>query len=82
MLVELLETIRQTQPNYLFLAVSNNLYKDDLLDNILDEKDFCVFKLPKELGTTTFKNKTINAYLQVHLMDDFSLNLSEYKCLG
>lgn len=82
-LVELLETIRQTQPNYLFLAVSNNLYKDDLLDNILDEKDFLHIQVTKELSSTTFKNKTINAYLQgSYLMDDFSLNLSEYKCLG
>lgn len=82
-LVELLETIRQTKPNYLFLAVSNNLYKDDLLDNILDEKDFLHIQVTKELSTTTFKNKTINAYLQgAYLMDDFSLNLSEYKCLG
>lgn len=48
-LVELLETIRQTQPNYLFLAVSNNLYKDDLLDNILDEKDFLHIQVTKEL---------------------------------
>lgn len=82
-LVELLETIRQTQPNYLFLAVSNNLYKDDLLDNILDEKDFLHIQVTKELSATTFKNKTINAYLQgAYLMDDFNLNLSDYKCIG
>ena len=82
-LVELLETIRQTQPNFLFLAISNNLYKDDLLDNILDEKDFLHIQVTKTLPKLTFKNKTINAYLQgAYLMEDFNINLSKYKCLG
>ena len=82
-LVEIFETIRQTNPNFELYAISNNLYKDDLLDNIMDESDFLHIQVKKELEHKTFNNKTINAYLQgAYLMEDFNLNLSAYKCLG
>lgn len=82
-LVEILETIRQTQPNFLFLAISNNLYKDDLLDNLLDSNEFLHIQITKESIDRHFKNKTINAYLMgAYLVDDFNMNLSKYKCLG
>lgn len=82
-LVEIFETIRQTNPNFELYAISNNLYKDDLLDNIMNSKDFLHIQIIKELSDRTFNNNTINAYLQgAYLMEDFNLNLSHYKCLG
>ena len=82
-LVEIFETIRQTNPNFELYAISNNLYKDDLLDNIMNNGDFLHIQITKKLTHKTFNNNTINAYLQGnYLMEDFNLNLSQYKCLG
>lgn len=82
-LTEIFETISQTNPNFLFFAISNNLYYDDLLENLLDNDMFVHFQITKNVIKNGVKNSAIRAYLQgEYLLPEIVINLKNHKCIG
>lgn len=82
-LTELFETIAQTDPNFLFFAIANNLFYDDLLENLMEEKEFLHIQLTKNVVKNGIKNSAIKAYLQgEYLLPELSINLKNHDCIG
>lgn len=82
-LTELFETISQTDPNFYFFAIANNLFYDDLLENLLDSEMFLHIQLTKDVVKNGVKNSAIKAYLQgEYLLPELSINLKNHECLG
>lgn len=82
-LTEIIETISQTVPNFIFYAISNNIYEDDLFDNLLDEDEFIHCQIIKKTIKNGIKNAAIKHYLEgEYLVPDIVINLARYKCLG
>jgi len=82
-LTELRETIRQTCPDFEFFAISNNIFKDDLFDNLLDTDQFIHWQITKKTPSSGIKNLAIKSYLEgEYLVPDIVINLSHYKCMG
>ena len=82
-LIEIIETISQTNPNFLFYALSNNIFEDDLFDNLLADDEFIHFIITRPTARTNVKNKTIKAYLEGDfLVPDVTINLTHYAPLG
>lgn len=82
-LTEIIETISQTNPNFKFYAISNNIFEDDLFDNLLDDSEFMHYQIVKKTVKNGIKNKAIKHYLEgEYLVPDIVINLAHYKCLG
>lgn len=82
-LVEIFETIAQHNKNFYFFAISNNLFNDDLLENIFPENEFIHFFITKKNNKNAFNNNTIKKYLNGEiLVPELEMNLSEYNCIG
>lgn len=82
-LVEIFETIAQHNRNFYFFAISNNLFNDDLLENIFPEDEFIHFFITKKNNKNAFSNNTIKKYLNGEiLVPEMEINLSEYNCIG
>lgn len=82
-LTEIIETISQTNPDFVFYAISNNIFEDDLFDNLLNDEDFIHFQIIKKAVKNGIKNKTIRGYLEGnYLVPDITINLRDYKCVG
>lgn len=82
-LTEIIETISQTVPDFLFYALSNNIFEDDLFDNLLDDNQFIHYQIVKKSVKNGIKNAAIKGYLEgEYLVPDIVINLSNYKCLG
>ena len=82
-LVEIFETIAQHNRNFYFFAISNNLFNDDLLENIFPENEFVHFFITKKNNKNAFSNNTIKKYLNGEiLVPEMEMNLSEYNCIG
>lgn len=82
-LVEIFETIAQYNRNFYFFAISNNLFNDDLLENIFPENEFIHFFITKKNNKNAFSNNTIKKYLNGEiLVPEMEMNLSEYNCIG
>lgn len=82
-LTELRETIRQTAPDFEFFAISNNIFKDDLFDNLLDDEQFIHWQITKKTPSIGIKNQAIKAYLEgEYLVPDIVINLTHYRCMG
>lgn len=82
-LVEIFETIAQHNRNFYFFAISNNLFNDDLLENIFPENEFVHFFITKKNNKNAFSNNTIKNYLNGEiLVPEMEMNLSEYNCIG
>lgn len=82
-LVEIFETIAQHNKNFYFFAISNNLFNDDLLENIFPDEEFIHFFITKKNNKNAFSNNTIKKYLNGEiLVPEMEMNLSEYNCIG
>lgn len=82
-LTELMESIRQTNPNFMFFAISNNIFKDTLFDNLLNSEDFIHYQIIKENNKNNFINSAIQRYLNGdYIVPDITINMSKYKCMG
>ena len=82
-LTELMESIRQTRPDFTFFALSNNIFKDDLFDHLLDSDQFVHWQITKKTPSSGIKNKAIKSYLEgEYLVPDLVINLSRYRCMG
>lgn len=82
-LTEIIETISQTRKDFKFYALSNNIFEDDLFDNLLNEEDFIHYQIVKKTNKDNIKNLAIRHYLEgEYLVPDIVINLSEYRCLG
>lgn len=82
-LTEIIETVSQTNPNFVFYAISNNIYEDDLFDNLLDDNEFVHYQIVKKTIKNGIKNVAIKHYLEgEYLVPDIVINLARYKCLG
>lgn len=82
-LTEIIETVSQTNPNFVFYAISNNIYEDDLFDNLLDDSEFVHYQIVKKTIKNGIKNVAIKHYLEgEYLVPDIVINLARYKCLG
>ncbi len=82
-LTEIIETVRQTCPKFLFFAISNNLYKDTLFNVLLDDNAFIHFEITKKTPNLTVKNVIVKNYLQGdYLIPDISISLKNYHCVG
>lgn len=82
-LTELMESIRQTNHDFMFFAISNNIFKDTLFDNLLNSKDFIHYQIIKENNKNNFINNAIQRYLNGdYIVPDITINMSKYKCQG
>lgn len=82
-MTEILESVRQTNDNYLLFAISNNLYKDSFFNHLLNEDDFIHFEIVKETENKKISNKLIKSYLEGgYLIPELSISLKGYECLG
>lgn len=82
-LTEIIETISQTNPDFKFYAISNNIFEDDLFDNLLDEDEFMHYQIVKKTIKNGIKNRAIKSYLEgEYLVPDVIINLAHYRCLG
>lgn len=82
-LTEIIESVRQQNSNYYLFAISNNLYKDDLFNHLLNEDEFIHFEITKVTPNLKVKNKIVKSYLNGdYLIPDININLNGYDCLG
>lgn len=82
-LTEIMETISQTVPDFKFYAISNNIFEDDLFDNLLDDCQFMHYQIVKKTVKNGIKNSAIKSYLEgEYLVPDIVINLANYRCLG
>lgn len=82
-LIELLESIRQSSPNYKMFAIANNLFEDDLFSVNFTEESFLQIQIHKRAQLDNVKNKAVQNYLSGDiLVPQISYNLSNYQCVG
>lgn len=82
-LTEILESVRQNNPNYYLFAISNNLYKDTLFNYLLNASDFLEIEIKKDTPNKKISNNIINSYLSGdYLVPNLYINLKYYDCLG
>ena len=82
-LIELLETVRQQNPNFQLFAIANNLFDDDLFSVNFSDDTFLHIQLHKKAQLTNVKNKSVQNYLSGDiLVPSISYNLTHYTCMG
>lgn len=82
-LIELLESIRQSSPNYKMFAIANNLFEDDLFSVNFTEDSFLQIQIHKKAQLDNVKNKAVQNYLSGDiLVPQISYNLTNYQCVG
>ena len=82
-LIELLESIRQSSPDYKMFAIANNLFEDDLFSVNFTDDSFLQIQIHKKAQLDNVKNKAVQNYLSGDiLVPQISYNLTNYQCVG
>lgn len=82
-LTELLESIRQNSPNYIMINIANNVYPDDMLENLMSQDLFVRWSVRKKVNSIHAGNQLIEEYLSGgYLVPDIAIGLKPYQCLG
>lgn len=82
-LIELLESIRQSSPQYKMFAIANNLFEDDLFSVNFTEDSFLQIQIHKKAQLDNVKNQAVQNYLSGDiLVPQISYNLTNYQCVG
>lgn len=83
-LCEVYETCRQNNPELMLYAVANNLFQDDILEHVFDDKSLLSISITKPItAANQFYAKNLLGYLAGDgVCGALSLSLTGYQCKG